>query len=115
MMALTVFGAVLATGVGWGIGEAKASPETNYLSDLTDAGIVIYDTSQAISTGYAICEAFNTVNGEVVAENLYTHTSYADIPNRAAAAAWVLAAGLNLCPWHFHPERVQAAIPGYVA
>lgn len=100
-----------ATGIGWAA-DAHASPETDYLDALNSAGIVVYDTSAAITTGYAICEAFNTVTGDVVARNLFTITSWADVPDMATAEAWVVIAGMTLCPWHYHPERANA---GYLA
>jgi hypothetical protein len=110
LLALMLFGGILAgTGVGWAT-DAHASPETDYLTALNSVGIVIYDTQAALNTGYAICGAFNTTRGDVVAENLYRNTSFADIPTRDAAAAWVVVAGTTLCPWHYHPERT-----GYVA
>lgn len=99
-------GAVLAgTGIGWAA-RADASPETDYLSALNAAGIVIYDTTAAVNTGYAICEAFNTTTGDVVARNLFAITSWADVPDMATAETWVVIAGMSLCPEHFHPERV---------
>jgi hypothetical protein len=97
-------GALIAAGLVTA-GEAHASPETNYLSSLNNMGIVIYDTQAALNTGYAICEAFNTTRGDVVAENLYRVTPFAEIPTREVAAAWVVVAGATLCPWHYRPER----------
>lgn len=101
-LALAAFGALLA-GAILGTPVAKASPETGYLDGLNSIGLVIYDTSRALATGYAICEAFKTVNGEIVAENLFLNTSWTDVPNLATAQAWVVIAGAALCPWQFHP------------
>lgn len=84
---------------------ANASPETDYLSGLNGIGLVVYDTSAALATGYAICEAFNYTTGDVVAYNLYTTTSFTDVPDIQTAQEWVVVAGLTLCPWHYHPER----------
>jgi hypothetical protein len=95
-----VAAATLTTGV------AKASPETDYLQLLNQAGLVVYDTSMALNTGYAICDAFNTTRGDVVARNLFLHTTWTDVPDMATANAWVVIAGSTLCPWQFHPERV---------
>lgn len=81
------------------------SSETNFLQDLNQAGLSIYDTNRAVQLGYQICDAFNVANGEDIAEYLYTHTSISDVPDMTTAYVWVLAAGLNLCPWHYHPER----------
>lgn len=95
---------LVGSGLAWAA-EAKASPETDYLNGLTDIGAVIYDTNAALATGYMICEAFNVTTGDVVAESLYRNTTWTDIPDRAAAVAWVVTAGTYLCPWHHHPER----------
>mgnify|MGYP003504813179 FL=1 len=105
LLALVGAGAMIAAAGLVTAGEAHASPETNYLSSLNNLGIVIYDTQAALNTGYAICEAFNTTRGDVVAENLYRVTPFAEIPTREVAAAWVVVAGATLCPWHYRPER----------
>lgn len=109
LLAAIAAGAVFAaTGIAWAA-EADASPETNYLDSLNAAGLTIYDTSAALSTGHQICAAFNTTTGDVVARNLFANTSWADVPTLATAEAIVVLAGLSLCPWHFHPERTADA------
>lgn len=106
LLALVGAGAMIAAAGLVTAGEAHASPETNYLSSLNNLGIVIYDTQAALNTGYAICEAFNTTRGDVVAENLWLRT---DVDDLVTAQAWVVIAGSTLCPWMFHPERVAQA------
>ena len=98
-------GAVLAgTGLGWAA-QADATP-ASFLDALTDNGIDVYDASAALNTGYAICETFNTYNGEQVAQALM-QLAPNDVPSYEVATVWVVAAGANLCPWQFHPERVS--------
>lgn len=114
LVAVAAGGVLAASGLLWA-GDANATPETDYLTDLTDAGLIVYDTTAALSTGYAVCQAFNTTTGDIVAENLYRNTTWADVPNKQTAAAIVVAAGMNLCPWHFHPERSSQLRPVFVA
>ena len=103
LLALMAFGAILSgTGVGWAA-RADATP-ASFLNTLTSNGIVIYDTAAALNTGYAICETFNEFNGEQVAQALM-QLAPDDVPTYEVAAVWVVAAGANLCPEHFHPER----------
>ena len=100
-------GAVLAgTGIGWAA-QADATP-TSFLNTLTSNGIVIYDTAAALNTGYAICEVFNTHNGEDVAWALM-ELSPQDVPTYEVAAVWVVAAGANLCPWHYNPQGADSS------
>lgn len=56
---------------------AKATP-LSYLQALNAHGVSITDTVDALTLGYAVCEALNTTTGDVVATNLYL---YSDIPN----------------------------------
>lgn len=95
----------LITAAITGTAVAKASPDTDYLQLLNDAGLVVYDTTAALNTGHAICTALNTTRGDVVAQNLFLNTTWADIPNQATADTVVVLAGTALCPWQFHPER----------
>jgi hypothetical protein len=53
-------------------------------------------------------------DGEDVARDLYMTTSFADLPTLDSATSVVVAAGLNLCPWHYHPERAAAAFENVV-
>ena len=115
MPKLIVAAAALAATTALNPAVAQASPETDYLQDLTNAGFIIYDTRAALNTGYTICDALNYNTGDVVAYNLYTHTSWADIQTMQGAATWVIIAGTNLCPWQYHPERVTDPAPGFVA
>lgn len=89
---------------------ANASPETDYLAGLNAIGMVVYDTNAALATGYAICDAFNYTTGDVVAADLYATTSFADVPDMATAANWVVVAGSTLCPWQYHPERARGIV-----
>lgn len=105
---LMAIGALLAAG---GMATARAdSSETAFLDTLTDSGVQVYDASQAVETGWAICEAFETVNGADVARYIYANTTYADVPDLATAQVWVVAAGMTLCPWHNHANRVGGVI-----
>ena len=69
---------------------------------------MVYDAPAAIRTGYRVCSALNYANGEDVARDLYMTTSFADLPTLDSATSVVVSAGLNLCPWHYHPERAAA-------
>ena len=100
-------GAVLAgTGLGWAA-QADATP-ASFLDALTDNGIDVYDASAALNTGYAICETFNTYNGEQVAQALM-QLAPQDVPSYEVAAVWVVAAGANLCPWHYNPQGADSS------
>ncbi|MGA5467148.1 DUF732 domain-containing protein [Mycobacterium sp. NPDC050041] len=106
LAAIAAGGVLAAVGTAWAA-DAHASPETNYLDSLNAAGLTIYDTSAALAMGHQICAAFNTTTGDVVAQNLFANTTWADVPNLETANTIVVLAGLNLCPWHFHPERAR--------
>jgi hypothetical protein len=70
----------------------------SFIQALNDNGIVVYDTSKALSAGVAICNALETTNGVDVARNLYRITSYSDVPTPAIAAVWVIVSAQELCP-----------------
>lgn len=80
-----------------------------FLNALNNAGIVVYDTQMAITTGYRICSALAVTNGQ---DLMYQMLDSPDINgNLATANAWVVAAGFNLCPWMYHPEREVVSQP----
>lgn len=94
-LALVGFGAILAgTGIGWGAGVAKADP-----ADLTvwasTHGFV--GTNQAvILRGSLVCaDLAMGYNGEQAAQDLWLHTSIADIGD---ARLFVIAAVDAFCP-----------------
>jgi len=89
--AIAIAGAALALAP-----SASASP-LSYIQRLNNDGIYIYDTSSALATGYAICDALGSASPALVTYNLYTHTSYSDVPNVEVAAIWVSAAMDQLC------------------
>lgn len=88
--------ATLATGALVAASPADATPLT-YLQALTESGLVVTDTAQALRTGYAICAALNTANGAVVADQVY---ELADVETYEQAAVIVVVAVEQLCPWH---------------
>lgn len=87
--------------------QAHATP-LSFIQALNDNGIVVYDTASALTTGYSICDALNEYNGAEIAEELYTGTSYTEVPTREVAAAWVVVSVHELCPQHDHSGRVRA-------
>lgn len=108
LLVLMGIGALLAAG---GMATARAdSGETAFLDTLTDSGIEVYDASQAVATGWAICKAFEVANGRVVAEFIYGNTTYSDVPDMATAELWVIAAAYNLCPQHVHAPQTARTI-----
>lgn len=101
-------GAVLAgTGVGWAT-EAHAD-ELSYLQLLNQRGLVVWDTAQALRTGWALCDALNTYTGDIVGEAFYQVTD-ASVPDRATAGIWLLSAVEGLCPWHDHRNELRYAL-----
>jgi hypothetical protein len=79
---------------------ANASPGA-YLYALEAQGMVIYNPSQAVNTGYWLCDQMNYTTGDVVATRFY-HAAYSDVPTVYVATIWVVAAAEFLCPWHDH-------------
>lgn len=73
-----------------------------FIQGLNDNGIMVYDTSRALTVGTAICNALNTTNGVDVARNLYRISSFSDVPTPEVAAIWVVIAAQELCPWQDH-------------
>ncbi len=101
---LMAIGALLAAG---GMATARADG-TGFLDALTDNGIDIYDASRAVDVGQGICRAFEVANGADVAQFIYENTTYADVPDLHTAQVWVVAAAVNLCPWHLNqPEPAR--------
>jgi hypothetical protein len=96
-IAAAAIGVALATAP---LSHASPSVEAEFLYDLNQFGISIYDTGAALGTGYAICAARNTTPELTVVDNLYRNTSFADVPNYETAMVWVAAAEVNLCPQH---------------
>lgn len=97
LLAGTATGAVLAATM-LGSPAADASP-LSYLQALNAHGVAVSDTVQALTTGYAVCEALNTATGDVVATNLWL---YSDIPTIEMAVMWVVVSVEELCPHHDH-------------
>lgn len=87
--------------------HADTGNELAYLQLLNYNGITVTDATRAILTGYAVCDAMNTMNGEDIAAYIFTHSTWAETPNLETAGAIVTSAGQALCPWHFHPERLR--------
>lgn len=81
---------------------AGASP-LSYLQALNNHNIIVYDTAQALSTGWAICNALNHADGAEVAHWVFANTTWADVPTIQVAATWVIIAADELCPWQYHP------------
>lgn len=108
LLALAAFGAV-AAGATIGTGIAKADPALDYLTALTNSGMTVYNTTAALNTGYAICTALDTTRGDLVAQNLFRVTTWADVPNITTAQVIVIVAASTLCPWQIHPDRSIAA------
>lgn len=90
-------------------GVAKADPALDYLTALTNSGMTVYNTTAALNTGYAICSALDTTRGDIVAQNLFRVTTWADVPDITTAQVIVIVAASTLCPWQVHPDRSIAA------
>lgn len=102
-------GAVLAgTGIGYAA-DADANP-MSYLQSLNDHGLTVYDASYALRSGYTICSMLNQANGADVAAYVYTHTSWADVPDLETAATMVVVAVEELCPEHDHRASGSAFV-----
>ena len=84
------------------------TPELEYLSDLNAAGFVVYDTETALNTARWVCGQLDTRNGADVVRQLYIESSWTDLPTPQDAFTVMIAAVVNLCPWHYHPERIAA-------
>ncbi len=93
--------------VGWAA-PASAS-EYTFLQALNNDGIVIYDTGQALTSGYAICSLLDEYTGDVVVEAFYRATNN-DVPDRWTAGVWVENAVEQLCPWHDHRGQLISAV-----
>lgn len=107
-LALVGFGAILAGAtLGLAAPDARATPLT-FVQALNDAGIVVYDATSAISSGYRICDALNHGNGEQVAQQVFTHTTWADVPDLNTARVWVVTSVEQLCPWQDHRGQAVA-------
>jgi hypothetical protein len=100
-LALAAFGAVLA-GALIGTGVAKADSDTDYLQALNNSGLSVYNAAEAIATGAEICNMLQSADGNAVAFYVYTHTTWADVPNLTVAEVMVLDAVGALCPWENH-------------
>lgn len=101
-----LFGGSLAAGLA-----PAAQADTGsvaYLQALNNSGFTVYNTSQALSTGYQICQSLDHENGLDAARDVYNNTSYADVPTITRAQAWVIDAVFTLCPWQYHPGQGQS-------
>lgn len=77
--------------------------DMGFLNALNASGIVVYDTQLAVTTGYRICNSLAVMNGQDVINDMVNSP---DINGDSdLALAWLQAAGWNLCPWMYHPER----------
>ena len=92
---------IIGAAAGLSFPQANATP-LSYLDDLNGYGLVVYDTTAALATGYQACLELNTSSGDVVARNLYARTTWSDVPDLRTAATIVVAAVENLCPWNDH-------------
>ena len=107
LLACAALGALLAAPAA----EVRAAPpdaELAYLASLNAFGLTVYDTGAALRTGYAVCAELGHETGLDVARQLFASTSWAELPTMDSAGAVVVAAAMNLCTWHYHPERVAA-------
>lgn len=85
---------------------ADSANEVAYLGSLNAFGLVVFDAPSAIETGYWVCSQLDYGgDGDEVARNLYL--SVPDVQNMQHAQAIVVAAAMNLCPWEYHPERLN--------
>lgn len=99
-------GGVLAAGL-INAPAANATPESDFFDLLMAGGITVFNAGAAVDRGYAICEAFNTMDGNDVAATILASADPAEVPTIDVARVWVIASGIALCPWHYHPERNQ--------
>lgn len=85
---------------------ATADPanELAYISSLNAFGATVFNAQQAIETGYWVCDQLQYTSGDDVARKLYLST---DAQSMKHAQVIVVAAAMNLCPWQYHPERLN--------
>lgn len=108
LLALMGLGGLVAAGIATAA-PSDASP-LSYLQSLNTHGIWVYDTAAALTTGYQICDALNYNTGDVVAYNVFSNTSWYDVPNVDTAATWVLVSVEELCPWHDHRDVAMGPV-----
>jgi hypothetical protein len=106
-LAFAALGAIVAGGL-LGAGVAKADT-SSFLQSLGDHGLTVYDSAAAISTGYRICSMLQSANGEQVAQYVFTHTSWSDVPTMDTARAEVLISVEELCPAMDHRGQSASA------
>jgi hypothetical protein len=108
VMGKYLFGGVAAVSAAILSATPARADDIAFLNALNNAGIVVYDTQMAITTGYRICSALAVTNGQDLAYQMYGGP---DVPDLPTANAWIVAAGFNLCPWMYHPERDVVSQP----
>lgn len=100
--------ACVTAGLVLGLSSPAAADGVNevaYISTLNAFGAAVYDAPLAIQWGYWACDQLNYGNGDDVSHKLYL--SVTDLRTIEQANALVLAAAMNLCPWQYHPERLN--------
>lgn len=83
--------------------------EMSYIQNLNNRGIIVYDVTKALSSGYRTCEMLNYANGVDVVTWTFANSSWSDIPTMSVAANAVFAAVEELCPWHDHRSSAYVA------
>lgn len=107
-LATLAVGGAAAAAIFLNSGVAHADPAHDnaaYLQQMTDDGLVITNINAALNTGYAICAALPTTNGEDVAWFMLRHQY--DVLTIDQARIEVLAAAQNLCPSQDHTHQHQ--------
>lgn len=81
------------------LSTAAAQADTNgYISAIEDGGITVTDRSDALQTGYVICQTLEEYPAETVAQALVEMSEgQFDIHGTRTV---VMAAAQELCPWH---------------
>jgi len=74
----------------------------SYLQSLNNHGLTVYDTTYALQSGYLICQMLGQTTGDVVAAYVFTHSSWADVPDLDTAATMVIVSAEELCPQYDH-------------
>lgn len=87
---------------------AKADDSDNelaYLSSLSALGVTVYDAPLAVQTGYRICSWRDSLTEVETVRYFFNQALRSEVGTTQAAAAWLIAAETNLCPWHYVPVK----------
>ena len=110
IVASAILAATIAIGSLFGAGTASAytGNEVAFLNAMESGGSYIYDADMLVQSGYDICNQFNYRDGNQIAVDVFSRSSWADIPNLHEAQRWVNTAANTLCPWVWESGSVRA-------